>query len=75
MNNSEYYVVTVKEEEIVGYSQKKGEDIVKKHTYNYLVKTSDPKEATTKVENEMKGSTNDWRITNVKMSNITEVLE
>lgn len=75
MNNSEYYVVTVKEEEIVGYNQKKGEDIVKKHTYNYLVKTADPKEATTKVENEMKSSMSDWRITNVKMSNITEVLD
>lgn len=75
MQNSEYYVVTVKEEEVVGYNQKKGEDIIKKHTYNYLIKTADPKEATSRVEKEMKGAMSEWRITNVKMSNITEVLE
>lgn len=74
MQNSDYYVVTVKEEEVVGFNHKKGEDIIKKNTYNYLVKTADPKEATSRVEKEMAGSMSEWRITNVKMSNITEVL-
>ena len=49
-NYTEYFEVTVKSEEIVGYNQKKGEDIVKKHSETYLVHAGSPQDASNQVE-------------------------
>ena len=70
----EYFEVTVKSEQIVGYNQKKDEDIVKKHSDTYLVHAGSPQDASNQVEKKWKDSTWYWRITSVKESKITEVI-
>ena len=71
---TEYFEVTVKSEQIVGYNQKKDEDIVKKHSETYLVHAGSPQEASNQVEKKWKDSTWSWRIASVKESKITEVI-
>ena len=71
---AEYFEVTVKSEQIVGYNQKKDEDIVKKHSDTYLVHAGSPQDASNQVEKKWKDSTWSWRITSVKESKITEVI-
>ena len=71
---TEYFEVTVKSEQIVGYNQKKDEDIVKKHSDTYLVHAGSPQDASNQVEKKWKDSTWSWRITSVKESKITEVI-
>ena len=71
---AEYFEVTVKSEQIVGYNQKKDEDIVKKHSDTYLVHAGSPQDASNQVEKKWKDSTWSWRITSVKESKITEVV-
>jgi hypothetical protein len=70
----EYFVVSVREEEITGYNQKTGKDIVKKYKYEYLVKAADPKTAAGLVEKDMESCTNDWKIVSVKESKITNII-
>jgi hypothetical protein len=71
---TEYYEVTVKSEEVVGYNQKKGEDILKKRSETTLVHAGSPQEASAKVEKLWKDSTWSWRIASVKESKITDVI-
>lgn len=71
---AEYFEVTVKSEQIIGYNQKKDEDIVKKHSETYLVHAGSPQDASNQVEKKWKDSTWSWRITSVKESKITEVI-
>lgn len=71
---AEYFEVTVKSEQIIGYNQKKDEDIVKKHSDTYLVHAGSPQDASNQVEKKWKDSTWSWRITSVKESKITEVI-
>lgn len=73
-NVTEYFEVTVKSEEIVGYNQKKGEDIVKKRSETYLVHAGSPQAASDLVEEKWKDSSWSWRIASVKESKITEVI-
>lgn len=75
ITNSEFFVVTVKSEEVTGYNQKKGEDIVKKYKEDYLVRAASPQQAVEKVAKDMQGCTWDWRVTGVKESTITKVLD
>ena len=71
---TEYFEVTVKSEKIVGYNQKKGEDIIKKYSETYLVHAGSPQDASNAVEKNWKDSTLSWRIASVKESKITEVI-
>ena len=71
---AEYFEVTVKSEEIVGYNQKKGEDIVKKHSETYLVHAGSPQDAYNQVEKLWKDPILSWRIASVKESKISEVI-
>ena len=71
---TEYFEVTVKSEKIVGYNQKKGEDIIKKYSETYLVHAGSPQDASNAVEKKWKDSPFSWRIASVKESKITEVI-
>ena len=71
---TEYFEVTVKSEKLVGYNQKKGEDIIKKYSETYLVHAGSPQDASNAVEKKWKDSTLSWRIASVKESKITEVI-
>lgn len=72
---SEYYEVTVKCQEEVGYNQKKQETVYKKFSETYLVHSSDPETASKIVEKKMEGFTWEWRIYNIKESKIISVFE
>jgi len=71
----EYFDVTVKCEQECGYSKKTGSTKYKKFTENYLVHTGSPEAAVKAVEKEMSGVSFSWRITSVKESKLTAILD